>query len=167
MINMPPPVGSYCLAMEDENRKLDCAIAQLIFGFRTETVGPDVDGNFGGTEILVPCSMESIAEAIPRRGPVPKDYFVPRYSTNLDSLWPLVERFGIHIIPPEKAWGFATGKEWHAGVPFRYIGSKDTIPIYDHNNPTSGHNNSLPIALCEAALAMRSWQDHLCGRWEF
>lgn len=72
------------------NRKIDEEIAELVFGWTEGMVPPDANKQNGGSPVLIPPG--GIGEYVyPALGPIPRFWFVPRWSSNRDLALDLVK----------------------------------------------------------------------------
>lgn len=117
-----------------EGRKLDAAVAEHVMGYRRRIVPKDVDGKHGGTEVLVPASVDHDSFCYPPKGPIPFTFFVPHYSTDIAAAWEVVQ----HLATPDEALTMTYGKgDWVVAV-----GSAEVV----------ASSKSAPEAICHAAL---------------
>jgi hypothetical protein len=134
-----------------DNRQIDVAIARDVFNWVEETVGPDYNGDFGGTPVLVKSSewFEEVSEYLPTIGEVPLDYFVQRYSEGFNQAMSVLKEIArrgwkYSVVFSDDGYSVSIHRpEWVTSDLYqaRAIPSWDTDSYYD-----------LPRIMCLAAL---------------
>ena len=130
-------------------RDTDAIVAEVVFLYRRETIGPDYYGEHGGTEVLVSprVTLRDIAEYLPRSGPVPLGFFARRWSTD--------RRATEQVLQQMKRRGFSCSS-WH--TPDGYIRFR-----FEHQDgrrgEADGQYEDKPLVVCKAALRAIGYGD--------
>lgn len=103
-------------------RDIDAEIAERVLGYHREQVPPDVYGENGGTDVLLPPGktlgiLYNEGIQLPLKGAIHLAWFVPQYSKSLPDAIDLLKRFS----PPRYYTRLVitdTGK-WRCDIDFR------------------------------------------------
>lgn len=117
-----------------ENREIDALIAEKLFNWEWNKVNDD-------RQMLVPPldNERRFWTGMWENNGIP--HYLPRYSTNITDAWEIVEKLHLTITPKWKV--FKTNTSGTHG---------DTRWIGTTNNQVWSKHDSLPMAICKAAL---------------